>query len=461
MALANDVYDVDYEIEVQSLPFTDVSAGAWYRPYVQAVRDQGMMQGTSATTFSPNSTFNRSEIVATLFRLHHDRRANASDTRNNPFNDVNNNTAWYAPYVTWAHNNGISSGTSATRFGPGDRVERQEIALIIHNYVRNMTSHDSTSTATAQWNAFNDRGQIVSTDAYNAFRWANNNGIVNGRNATTLAPTGTAIRAEAAAMLVRLVDFMGQGNNNNNQQAQYFTVTFNLAGGQGNFPNQQVRDGQRATRPANDPTRNGFTFTGWNHNFNNAIRANTTITAQWQQNQQQPPQLTPAEAEIEFVRLLNQHRARYGLRPVTMHTGLQDVARAHSQDMVNRNFFGHTCPSGLNYNNRVRDNATLNNELIAYLDPNNVWGGGLASMAVGEALTNLMSTVNPTDAARALGVLIDSNAHRNVLMHPNAYFIGVGIVNGRYTVKIVRPQQDTPHFVPGAPPARTHEFNPQ
>jgi len=323
-----------------------------------------------------------------------------------------------------------------------------------------MTSHDSTSTATAQWNAFNDRGQIVSTDAYNAFRWANNNGIVNGRNATTLAPTGTAIRAEAAAMLVRLVDFMGQGNNNNNQTPQYWTVTFNLNGGQGNIPNQQVRDGNRANQPANNPTRNGFTFTGWNHNFNNAIRANTTITAQWQQNQQQPPQLTPAEAEVEFVRLLNQHRARYGLRPVTMHTGLQDVARAHSQDMVNRNFFGHTCPSGTNYRTRVRSNTTLDADLRAYLDPNTVRPITAAYDPL-EVLTNLMSTVNPTDAARALEVLLNSTSHRNVLMNPNNYFIGVGIVNGRYTAKVVRPIQGTPLFIPGTAPPVTHPFNPQ
>jgi len=194
-------------IEPLSFPFTDVAAGSWYRSYVQSVLDQNIMQGTSSTRFSPNDTFSRGQIVATLFRIHHNRNANANDNRNNPFNDIGN--AWYTPYVTWAHNNGISSGTSATRFGANDHVTRQEIATIMHNYVRNLTDHNSGSTATAQWNAFTDRGQITFPGAYNAFRWANNHGIVNGVSSTRLEPNGTATRAQAAAMLVRLVNFMG------------------------------------------------------------------------------------------------------------------------------------------------------------------------------------------------------------------------------------------------------------
>ena len=75
-------------IEPLSFPFDDVAAGAWYRPYIQAVRDQGIMQGVSSTRFAPNDRFSRGQIIATLFRIHHNRNANANDSRNNPFNDV-------------------------------------------------------------------------------------------------------------------------------------------------------------------------------------------------------------------------------------------------------------------------------------------------------------------------------------------------------------------------------------
>jgi len=57
--------------------------------------------------------------------------------------------------------------------------------------------------------------------------------------------------------------------------------------------------------------------------------------------------------------------------------------------------------------------------------------------------------------------LLNSTSHRNVLMNPNNYFIGVGIVNGRYTAKVVRPIQGTPLFIPGTAPPVTHPFNPQ
>jgi len=284
-------------IEPLSFPFTDVSAGSWYRSYVQAVLDQNIMQGTSSTRFSPNDTFSRGQIVATLFRIHHNRNANANDNRNNPFNDIGN--AWYTSYVTWAHNNGISSGTSATRFGANDHLTRQEIATIMHNYVRNLTDHNSGSTATAQWNAFTDRGQITFSGAYNAFRWANNHGIVNGRTTTTLAPNGTANRAEAAAMLVRLVNFMGGGSQ---QPPPTDETTLE----------QEVRNG----------------------------------AAYWQLQGRFPSADIQNAFEQEMLRLVNIERAAHGVTAVQWSTTLATAAREHSVDMATNNFLGHIGSDG-------------------------------------------------------------------------------------------------------------------
>ena len=440
-------------IEPLSLPFTDVRDNAWYRPYVQAVRDQGIMNGTSSTRFSPAGTFSRGQIIATLFRIHHNRTANANDSRNNPFNDVGD--AWYTPYVTWAHNNGISSGTSATRFGANDHLTRQEIATIMHNYVRNLTDHDSGSTANAEWNAFTDRGQITFPGAYNAFRWANNNGIVNGVTSTRLEPNGTATRAQAAAMLVRLVDFMSGGHNNN--QPQIWTVSFDLNGGTGHFPDQQVRHGERVTRPA-DPIRTGWVFNGWfldgrwSHNFaNDTVRENMVLVAMWST---PTTQLTPAQAEAEFVRLINQHRALYGLRPLIPHAGLADVARAHSTDMRTRNFFAHFCLDGISHRERVWNNHALNTELTNYFDLNNT---GNMVFSAGEVLSGTTAP-RPEQALRSL---LNSPPHRGALMNPNGYFIGVGF-DGPCTVKLIAPTAHSPIFIPGvSSPPNTHPFNPQ
>lgn len=84
-----------------SMPFADVRANNWFYTYVQFMHSNGIMQGTSGNTFSPNATFSRGQIIATLFRIHHGRTENTSDNRTNNFNDVSM-SAWYAPYVTWA-----------------------------------------------------------------------------------------------------------------------------------------------------------------------------------------------------------------------------------------------------------------------------------------------------------------------------------------------------------------------
>jgi len=189
------------------LPFTDVNSGNWFYPYVFHMYTSGVMNGTTPTRFAPHETFTRAQVLATLFRIHTGRTSNASDPRENNFTDVAS-TSWTAPYVTWAANNGITPTTSGT-FGPNQSAERQEIALYVHRYVINLTEVNSSSVANAQWNAFTDRGQISGQDNYNALRWANNNDIMRGRTATTIVPGGTATRAEAAAMLVRLMGVLG------------------------------------------------------------------------------------------------------------------------------------------------------------------------------------------------------------------------------------------------------------
>ena len=98
LAPAAVAVESETDISLQSLPFTDVSSGAWYFPYIQFVHTNGIMQGTSATAFSPASSFSRAQVLTTLFRIHNDRRANDSDPTNNNFTDVRADV-WYAPML--------------------------------------------------------------------------------------------------------------------------------------------------------------------------------------------------------------------------------------------------------------------------------------------------------------------------------------------------------------------------
>jgi len=142
--------------------------------------------------------------VATLFRIHHGRAANASDSRTTPFQDVPTGQ-WFAPYVSWAYHNGIVEGITEYHFAPLANVDRQQFATMLFRFADRMTNRDTTVRQGPQWNSFTDRGEIQSW-AVNALTWANYHGFVQGRTPTTIAPRGTATRAEAATMLTR---FMG------------------------------------------------------------------------------------------------------------------------------------------------------------------------------------------------------------------------------------------------------------
>ena len=105
-----------------TMAFTDVPAGSFYYDAVLWAIESGITKGTSTTTFSPNDTCNRGQIVTFLYRAMKSPEANAT----NPFQDVAAD-AYYADAVLWAVEKGVTTGTSATTFSPnadGTRSDR-------------------------------------------------------------------------------------------------------------------------------------------------------------------------------------------------------------------------------------------------------------------------------------------------------------------------------------------------
>jgi len=125
--------------------------------------------------------------------------------------------------------------------------------------------------------------------------------------------------------------------------------------------------------------------------------------------------------------------------------------------MRTNNFFGHNSPTTGNERDRV-NNSGLGIVFNNYFDPTGLRQGAPAHQSV-EVITTAGVPVNSAEAA--VRAFLNSPAHRNIIMHPNNYFIGVGL-DGVWTVKMVRPMgNDLPAFVHGAPPPNTHPFNPQ
>lgn len=167
--------------------FSDVAADAWYADAVEYVRDNGLMSGTSATTFEPQTTTSRAMLATILYRASGSPTGAASAN----FTDVASD-AYYYDAVNWAAANSIVSGYGNGRFGSNDPVTREQIATILWRY--------AGSPAADAGQDFADESSIASYAA-DAVDWARANGIVNGIGNNLFAPRGNATRAQVATIL--------------------------------------------------------------------------------------------------------------------------------------------------------------------------------------------------------------------------------------------------------------------
>ena len=175
-------------------PFTDVKEGEWYYPDIRYVCSTGLMTGTSATTFSPDMFTTRGMIVTILYRLEGSPAVSGAA----PFGDVPTGQ-YYSEAVAWASANGIVKGYDTGLFGPDDVITREQLAVILYGYAR---YKGLDVTVSGDLSGFADSAS-VSAWAADGLKWANGQGLINGKNGNLLDPAGTATRAEAAAILSR------------------------------------------------------------------------------------------------------------------------------------------------------------------------------------------------------------------------------------------------------------------
>lgn len=168
-------------------PFVDVAENAWYYDAVRFVNQQGLMNGTSSNTFSPDSKLTRAQLAQVLYNKNGRPYVNSTST----FTDVVAD-AWYADAITWATSKGIISGYGNGMVGPNDFITREQLATILWRYENSPISNYELQ--------FTDTDHI-SQYALNALRWAAENGIMNGYSDGRLAPSDNANRSHVAQML--------------------------------------------------------------------------------------------------------------------------------------------------------------------------------------------------------------------------------------------------------------------
>lgn len=176
--------------------FADVPADAWYAPAVQTCAEQGLFQGTSPTTFSPDLSMTRGMFVTVLGRMENidPTQADASG-----FMDVPED-AYYAGYVGWAARSGIVAGVSDSVFEPERGISRQEICTIVHRYL----IWKDVSLQTVPSAQFADDAQIAEW-AKESVYVCRSAGIVSGVGDNHFAPNVAARRCEAAQIFKNLL----------------------------------------------------------------------------------------------------------------------------------------------------------------------------------------------------------------------------------------------------------------
>ncbi len=185
----------NYHPGENTFPFVDVPRDAWYYDTIRAAYEAELVNGMSATVFSPKSNVTRGQFVTILYRM----AGSPGVTGKPPFQDLTQN--WYLNAVNWAWKNEVVYGTSATAFSPGKDITRQDLTTILYRYA------GSPKVTGNMLSGFTDAAAI-SGYAHNAVEWAVENHIMYGSN-NQIRPRDTATRAEACALLMRLRDYLG------------------------------------------------------------------------------------------------------------------------------------------------------------------------------------------------------------------------------------------------------------
>lgn len=174
--------------EPETPVFTDVPASAYYYDAVLWAVENGVTEGTSATTFSPDMSCTRAQMVTFLWRA-----AGSPEpvTTTNPFTDVNSGVYYYDA-VLWAVEQGITSGTSATTFAPDATCTRAQTVTFLYR---------AAGSPAVSGGSFAD----VSADAYyaDAVAWAVSEGVTVGTSDTTFSPDMNCTRAQIVTFMYR------------------------------------------------------------------------------------------------------------------------------------------------------------------------------------------------------------------------------------------------------------------
>jgi hypothetical protein len=167
-------------------PFTDIAKGEWFYKAARYAYSNALITGTTDTTFAPQSTLTRAMLITILAR--------------DAGVDTSGGDTWYSKAVDWGMSNGLTDGTNMN-----NPITREQFATLLFRYAKLQGKNTSEAS---DYSTYTDAAS-VSDWAREAMAWAYATDLVTGRTETTLAPLGTANRAEAATLLQRYLENIG------------------------------------------------------------------------------------------------------------------------------------------------------------------------------------------------------------------------------------------------------------
>ena len=183
------------ENAAEQTDFSDVSKSDWFYDAVQDAVDMGLMAGVSANRFDPKGTVTRAMAAQILYA----REGKPAVSGAAAISDVPAN-AWFHDAMQWAKAQGVIAGYPDGRMEPNAPVTREQLAVILHSCAQKKGMDVSK---TADLAGYADAAN-VSVWAKDAMSWAVGSGLISGRSASTLAPAGSATRAECAVIFTQM-----------------------------------------------------------------------------------------------------------------------------------------------------------------------------------------------------------------------------------------------------------------
>lgn len=180
-------------IAAQYPPFADVNADDWYSGSTYYAFVNGIMTGTSATTFSPKETVSRGMTATLLYRM----AGSPAYAATASFADLPAGK-WYTTPALWADANGILPAAKSNAYCPDDAVTREELAMSLYQFAR---YSGLDCTAKADLSSFSD-GDTLSAETLPAMEWAVAAGIFRGNGNNTLSPRDNVTRGQMATILM-------------------------------------------------------------------------------------------------------------------------------------------------------------------------------------------------------------------------------------------------------------------